>query len=192
MSDPRKRKVTITMTTEEWDSLAIFEDSEWTRLASYADAELRSQAARKIGEAVGDPTPRYAIALTEVEAQRPVILDNSATVSIREAINAYVAWWKAGDYKGVSHLGGNNPVAARYGHPVDGLFLSMTPIGVLVFELREVAFMGRYPYFMYTEGEVDLLLALCRDSADVEEHWNGVESSSLSVRFARSRRAPAG
>lgn len=186
-NDPRKREVTITMTAEEWDSLATFENNEWTRVSNYPDTQVRPQASRKIGKAVGDPTPRYAIALTEVEAQRPVILDNSATVSIREAIGAYVFWWKAGDYKGVSHLGGGNPMGPHYGNPVDGLFLSMTPAGVLVFEMIEVAFMGRYPYFKYTEAEVDLLLTLCRDVGDVESHWNGVGSSSFSVQFVKPR-----
>lgn len=175
--DTRKQEVTITLTMEEWDSVAADPDVTGTRNRAYSD--LLSQTRLKIGLQTPGAGARYKIAKREADAERPDILGHLP--ELRAAIEAHCAWFAAADFDGITHLGGGNPHSGL----VDGLSHGMTPGGVLVLTMPDKIFAGRYPYFTFKAPEVDKIVALCGEVAPVSDHWNGYGVPSLSVSFGR-------
>jgi hypothetical protein len=66
-TDTRKHTFTVTMTGEEWDALLGGKDRRYAERIGGAGTAAR----RKVKDAVGDPAPRRAAALAEVEATLP-------------------------------------------------------------------------------------------------------------------------
>lgn len=178
MTDTRKQEVTITLTMEEWDSVAADPGVTGSRNRAYSN-DLHTQTRLKIGRATPGAGARYKLAKREADADRPDILGHLP--ELRAAIEAHCAWFAAEQFEDVSHLGDGNP----HNGAVDGLYHSMTPGGVLVFQMPEKSFAGRYPYFTFKAPEVDKIVALCGEVAAVSDFWNGYGVPSLSVSFGR-------
>jgi hypothetical protein len=177
--DNRSQDITITLSAELWDALSGGEGTDYAHRRS----ELCSLARRLVRERNPGAPNRHAAALAEVIAKRPDV--PALLPRIKKAVATYVGWWEAGDFTGVSHLGGGNPVTGTV--DTGSLYIYMTPSGVLLFDMRTHLFADSLPY-LFTQEEVDLLLSVCEEeSGRWLDHWNGEGCATLSVALGARR-----